>query len=268
MRILLSLATCVVLAGCAPQPQLSSPSSATDDANAQFARLADDYLTGYLDWRPQTGTSLGYHQYDGKVTDLTPDSLSKELARLKSFDHQVAKFDPTRLSAQSRCDYTILQNAIRREIFSFEDEQSYRLNPMTYAGVLDVNIYVKRDFAPLPDRVRSIIAILNQAPNIVAAAKANLADSLSRPFIETAIEVADGSADFLKKDLVDALKDVKDAQLMAEFQAADQRAISEMRGYADYLKKVKMPKANEHYALGRKKYIKLLQHGEMVHLSP
>ena len=126
------------------------------------------------------------------------------------------------------------------------------MNPMTYAGVLDVNIYVKRDFAPLPDRIRSIIAVLNQASNIIAAAKANLADSLPRPFIETAIEVADGSADFLKKDLVDALKEVKDAQLMAEFQSADQRAISEMLGYSDYLKKVKMPKANEHYALGRK----------------
>jgi len=39
----------------------------------------------------------------------------------------------------------------------------YSQNPMTYAGVLDVNIYIKRDFAPLENRVRSITAILNQA---------------------------------------------------------------------------------------------------------
>ena len=32
----------------------------------------------------------------------------------------------------------------------------YSQNPMTYASVLDVNIYIKRDFAPLEDRVRSI----------------------------------------------------------------------------------------------------------------
>ena len=52
----------------------------------------------------------------------------------------------------------------------------YSENPMTYAGALDVSIYIKRDFAPLEERVRSIIAILNQAPQIVSAARANLAD--------------------------------------------------------------------------------------------
>jgi len=37
----------------------------------------------------------------------------------------------------------------------------------------------------------------------MAAAHANLEDSLPRPQIETAIEEADGAADFLGKDLVD-----------------------------------------------------------------
>ena len=101
---------------------------------------------------------------------------------------------------------------------------------MTYAGVLDVNIYIKRNFAPLEDRVRSIIAILNQAPQIISAAKANLAESLPRPQVETAIEEADGAADFLSKDLVAALKDVKNADLMAAFNAANTKAIDEMRG--------------------------------------
>ena len=75
-------------------------------------------------------------------------------------------------------------------------------------------------------------------------------------------------ADFLGKDLVEALKDVKNEKLMAEFNAANQRAIGEMRGYVAYLKEQKLPKANDRYALGREKYSKLLQYGEMVTLSP
>jgi hypothetical protein len=51
---------------------------------------------------------------------------------------------------------------------------------MTYAGALDVNIYIKRNFAPLEERVRSVVAILNQAPQIMSAAQANLAESLPR----------------------------------------------------------------------------------------
>jgi uncharacterized protein (DUF885 family) len=255
-----------LLAGCTRPAPL--PRSSTHEADAAFAQLADEYIAGYLAWRPQTGTSLGLHEHDGKVTDYSQASLGAELARLKSFDLRLGQLKASRLSPQAFYDYRILRNTIQREIFGFEQMRGYSDNPMTYAGALDVNIYIKRDFAPLEDRVRSVVAILNQAPQIMAAARANLAESLPRPQVETAIEEANGTADFLAKDLVAALKDVKDETLMAGFNAANQRAIGEMRAYAAYLKEQKLPKATAPYSLGREKYQKLLEYGEMVKLSP
>jgi uncharacterized protein (DUF885 family) len=256
----------VVLAGCS-EPA-SAPRSSTPDGDAVFARLADEYMAGYLAWRPQTGTALGFHEYDGKVTDYSQASLDAELARLKSFDQRLGELNGSQLSPPAFYDYRILHSAIQREIFGFEQMRVYSDNPMTYAGALDVSIYVKRDFTPLEQRVRSIVAILNQAPQIVSAARANLAASLPRPQVETAIEDANGAADFLSKDVVAALKEVKDATLMDAFNAANERAIAQMRGYADYLKAEKLPKATAPYALGREKYRKLLEYGEMVALSP
>ena len=59
----------ILLAGCTrPAP---APRSSTGQADGEFARLADEYIAGYLAWRPQTGTSLGLHEYDGKVTDYS-----------------------------------------------------------------------------------------------------------------------------------------------------------------------------------------------------
>ena len=255
-----------MLAGCARLPQPSS--TAAKQGDATFAKVADEYLTGFLAWRPQTGTTLGLHQYDGKVTDFRQASLNAELARLKTFERRLGALATTDLSPEASYDYRILRGAIKREIFGFEQMQIYSRNPMTYAGVLDVSIYIKRNFAPLQERVRWISAILNQAPNIFAAARANLADSLPGPQIETAIDQAKGAADFLSKDLVAALKDVKNETLMAEFDAANQRAIDELHGYVAYLKEQKLPKANESYALGRGNYIKLIEYGEMISLSP
>src|SRR5207237_7225691 len=154
------------------------------------------------------------------------------------------------------------------EIFQFEDVEGSVKNPMTYAGVLDVNIYIKRNFAPIEARARSIIAIEEQASKVIAAAKANLEESLAKPFIETAIEVADGSADFLSKDLVEALKEVKNEQPLTEFNAANQRAIGELRSYVTWLKGEKLPKAHTHYALGREKFQKMLRYGELIDLAP
>jgi uncharacterized protein (DUF885 family) len=262
----LAFALLLLVAGCVRLSQSSAPPAS--EADTHFARLADEYLDGYLAWRPQSGTALGFHQYDGKITDFSQRSLDAELARLRSFDSKLAALDATKLSPQSSRDYRLLGAAVRRELFSFEDMQIYARNPMTYAGALDVNIYIKRDFAPLETRVRSITAILERAPDIFAAARANLEPVVARPLIETAVEQANGAADFLSKDLVTALKVVKDEKLMAEFNAVNEKAIAELRNFATYLKEQKLPAANDNFALGREKYIKLLASGEMVTIPP
>jgi hypothetical protein len=72
-RVSMLLLGCL-LAGCTrPAP---APRASTHEADAAFARLADEYIAGYLAWRPQTGTSLGFHEYDGKVTDYSHASLA------------------------------------------------------------------------------------------------------------------------------------------------------------------------------------------------
>src|SRR4029077_19833778 len=130
----------------------SDSNSGQTKGDAAFNRLADDYIAGYLAWRPQTGTALGFHEHDGKVTDFSRRSLDSELARLHKFDQQLGALNTNGLSTKAFYDYRILQNAIKREIFAFEEMGIYERNPMTYAGVLDINIYIKRDFAPLAQR--------------------------------------------------------------------------------------------------------------------
>jgi uncharacterized protein (DUF885 family) len=261
LLLFLSLVACF-------QGLTSESNTARMEGDKAFHRPADDFIAGYLAWRPQTGTALGFHEYDGKVTDFSRRSLDAELARLHKFDEHLGELNTNGLSAKALYDYRILRNAIKREIFAFEEMGVYERNPMTYAGVLDVNIYIKRDFAPLAQRVKSLTAVLEQAPSIMAAARVNLAESLPRPEIETAIEQANGAVDFLGKDLVDALKDMRKDAVMDKFSAANKRAIEELQSYSKYLKEQKLPKANEQYALGREKYAKLVNYGEMLTISP
>ncbi len=263
MRKLLLLIP-LLLASCAR----FSSSAPENDAEATFQRLAADYIAGYLVWRPLLGTSLGLHEYDGGITDYRQASLQGELQRLKSYDARLTNLNVLQLAPRSAYDYRLLRSAIRREIFSFEEMQVYSRNPMTYAGALDINIYIKRDFAPLDERVRSLTAVLNEAPNIFSAARENLAAVLPRPMVETAIDQANGAADFLEKDLVEAVRGVKNDGVKEAFGGANRRAIYALRQYADWLKEEKLPRADEHYALGRDNYIKMLQYGEMVSVPP
>ena len=232
-----------------------------------FEKLSEEFISGYLAWRPQTGVYLGYHQYDGKITDYSKASIDTEIARLKDFDTKFSEIDSASLSTKKYYDWKMLHSNIKRELLNFENFEVYIKNPMTYAGAIDVSIYIKRNFAPLEQQIKSIIAIENQAPNLYEDAKANLQDSLALPHIQLAIEIAKGSASFLGNDLLLALKDVKNDSLMKAFNVANKKAIDAINGYVSFLEKEKLPKANNDYAIGKENYQKMLLYGEGITMS-
>ncbi len=253
-----------LLSACHQNEKPATIASADDG----FHQLSDSFISGFLAWRPQQAVQLGLHEYDGKMTDLSKASMDSELVRLKDYDQKLSAIDTAALSERMYYDLRILRFAIRSEIFSFEDLKSYTRNPMVYAGLIDVNAYIKRDFAPIEDRIKSIIAIENQAPQQFEYARANLADSLAKPYVETAIQIAQGSVSFLKTDLLIALKDVKNDTLMTAFKSSNQKAIDAINGYISYLQKEKLPKVHNHYAIGVENYKKMLLYNEGISLSP
>jgi uncharacterized protein (DUF885 family) len=266
MKTILSLliVSLTMLMSCKQSVKAPSPG----DGDAAFQKLSDDFIKGYLEWRPELSVYLGFHEFDGKTSSFTKTSIATELARLHQYDKLLHDFDTASLSAKILYDYRILQCGIQSEIFNFEDVQSYTNNPMTYARALDVSIYAKRNFAALNDRLKSIIAVEKEAPSIFATARINLADSLPKPFIETAILVAQGSVQFLQNDLIKAFKEVKNDLLMAAFKTANNKAIAELNQFVTYLEKEKLPKANQKFAIGREKYQKMLLYNEDVSMSP
>jgi uncharacterized protein (DUF885 family) len=232
-----------------------------------FEKLSEEFIDGYLAWRPQSGVSLGYHQFDGKIADYSKVSIDAEIARLKDFDTKFSEIDSASLSTKKYYDWKMLRSNIKRELFNFENLDLYTKNPMTYAGAIDVSIYIKRNFAPLEQQIKSIITIENQAPKLYEDAKANLQDSLALPHIQLAIEIAKGSASFLGNDLLVALKDVKNDSLMKAFNSANKKAIDAINGYVSFLEKEKLPKANNDYAIGKENYQKMLLYGEGITMS-
>ena len=186
----------------------------------------------------------------------------------KRFQDQFNKIEAGKLGKQADIDRRILLAAIASELFQIQDMAIFEKNPMTYARAIDVNIYIKRDFKPLEDRVRDIVTIEDQTANIMTAGKTNLADVLPRPYVELAIQIANGSADFLEKDLAAAVKEMNDEPLMAAFQDANKKAAAALRDYAAWLTKEKLPKATAEFALGAAKYQQMLANTELVDLPP
>jgi len=243
-------------------------SFAAETEDPEYEAVAEEYIKGYLSAHPLEGTSLGLHEYDGKIADYSRLALDAELSRLRRFDDRLSKFDPSKLSARQSIDLRILQAAVKRDLFEMQDMSVFERNPMVYARAVDVNAYIKRNFAPLEDRVRSLVAIESQIPNILIAARTNLNDVLPKPYVELAIQIARGSADFLKKDLVAAVGNLKDQQLRGAFHEANRKAASALNDYAAWLEREKIPKASMDFAVGEEKFRHFLAQTELVDLPP
>jgi len=246
----------------------SSGGFAAQTEDAEYESVAEEYIKTYLAAHPLQGTALGLHEYDGKITDYSRLALDAELNRLQRFDDRLSKFDPSKLSSRQSIDLRILQTAVKRDLFEIQEMSIFERNPMVYARAADVNVYIKRNFAPLEDRVRSLVAIESQIPNILIAARTNLNEKLPKPFVELAIQIARGSADFLKKDLVAAVTGLKDEQLRSAFQEANRKAANSLNDYAAWLEREKLPKASLDFALGEEKFGRFLAQTELVDLSP
>jgi uncharacterized protein (DUF885 family) len=247
---------------------LSSAAIAAQTDDAEYEAVAEEYIKTYLAAHPLEGTALGLHEYDGKISDYSRLALDAELSRLRRFDDRLAKFDPAKLNQRESIDLRILQAAVKKNLFEMQDMSVFERNPMVYADAADVNVYIKRNFAPLEDRVRSLVAVESQIPNILIAARTNLNDVLPKPYVELAIEIAKGSADFLKKDLVSGVNGLKDEQLRGAFLDANRKAATALNDYAAWLQREKLPKASLDFALGEEKFRRFLAQTELVDLPP
>src|ERR1035441_117713 len=114
MKNILNLVRAVVIAF----PIAATFAAQTQDT--EYEAVAEEYIKGYLAAHPLHATSLGFHEYDGKISDFSGLALDAELTRIRRFDDRLKKFDLDKLSARQSIDLRILQAAIKQELFARE----------------------------------------------------------------------------------------------------------------------------------------------------
>ncbi len=254
------MAVVLIVAGCTS----TGPRSSEEQ---RFRKLADAFSAGHHAAQPAAAVALGLHAYDGRC--VVPDRafVRGDIARLERFSSAFAALSPEGLSSAARHDRRLLLAILEGQRFQAEAMRPYEANPMTYASYLDVSFYLKRDWKPLPDRVRDMTAILRQAPALFAVARVQLDRVLARPFVETAIQVAGSTATFLEDDIAKAGRECGDPVVAGEFNVALVAAAREHRAFADWLRRDRLPTATDKFALGAGAYARMLR-GELIDLPP
>ena len=107
-------------------------------------------------------------------------------------------------------DARILANQLELCRFTTAELREHEWNPMLANPGRAIYLLLARDFAPLPDRLRSVAARLAAVPEALAAARAAAAGPLPRVHLETAISQFAGTEHLIGAELDRALAGAPD----------------------------------------------------------
>jgi hypothetical protein len=253
----------LTLAGCATAPR-ATPTAASGDV--AFQKAADRFYWAWLDLNPTRGSAIGYHQYDGKLADLSQPALTKRGEFLHHAQTELAGFQPAALSAESRMERDVLLATVRGALFSLEVRRLPFRAPMAYLEQIDLLSYITRDYKPLADRARDVVAICRGAGPLVENARKNLEPRLPRTFIQLGLIQANGLLAFVKKDVADALAPLADPAQKREIADGLAACTTAFTALRDDLE-AKKPQATDDFALGEKSFLAMLAATEGVEID-
>jgi uncharacterized protein (DUF885 family) len=272
LRLAVALTLLGACRGTAPPPA-GSPAGPADrrpgSADQTFTELVDHFFDADARYSPTGAVGNGFHAYDAQIEDRSRGRIEARIAELHGFLDRLGRLDRGALGFDNAIDAQAIEAQIKSELLSLETLRLWATNPMSYAGLPGgaIDALMKRDFAPKQDRLRAMVARLGGVPAIYAAARANLADP-PKEFTEVALGMAKGTAGFLAGPVATWARDAAagDAALLADFEAANGKAIAASRGFVDWLEHDLLPRSKGAYALGEARFLEKLALEELVEL--
>ena len=234
--------------------------------SSQLSALSEKLIGEHWDFYPTSGSRIGRHEYDGKLPDLSSSQIRRREQEIRRGIAELRSLDSSSLDPDERLSYRMLELFLERELFTFEEMRPLENNPMRQAGFLNMGNYVRRDYAPLEDRLRSATEALRQAPEFLQTIDAALRDDLSSHVVDMSVESYGGMAHFYRNDLASFAGETTDKEIADSFTSAVQVAASALDSFVERLKKRAVGRENS-FAIGSGLFAKMLATGEALDIS-
>ncbi|MCI4347845.1 MAG: DUF885 domain-containing protein, partial [Thermoplasmata archaeon] len=222
---------------------------------SELAAIEQEVVRHLFTLAPGSAVSLGLHEYDGKLPDLSRDATDRWAAEADRLLTRLRQLSVDGLSADRRYDRTLLELSLESPLFDLRDSRDYDQNPMIYVGGLSLTSYTVRAYAPLPVRVEAIRRQLTAVPMFLQAGLRRLDTAVPAPFLRLAIAMANGMRANYRaiEPIVQSAGDGWAERIREVREPAD----AALQTFGERLEKEWLPRATEGFALGAERYQKL-----------
>lgn len=256
----------VLLASCsaAPAAPRGTMAALTPLPTTDWKSFRDTFIEDWFKVSPADAVYQGRHDYDGGLGDWTPDGLKRHGAFLREAIAKAKAFDAKKLTPDEAFERDYLVNVASGKLFWLEDADFPHRNPAWYLGQgLDPNVYIARNYADAPTRMRAMIAFLRKIPDAAAQIKANLKTPMPLSFVNYGKAAFNGFGDYYTGDAKKAFASVQSPALQDEFDKTAATASKAMHDLGAWVESQRGT-ATQDFALGADRFSRMLRETENV----
>ena len=274
---LLALALITSLSACqrseTPAPAAPADASvagdATQAADAKFNEFSQRALAGWLKLSPVNATQIGEHRYDSEIDDLSQAGRQQGVDFARKTLAELDGIDVKQLSRENQVDAAILRNQLEYDVWATETLQAWAWDPQVYNSLAGGALYnlMAREFAPLPERLKSATVRMEKIPGFLAQARANL-DPKRVPLIhaETVAKYNAGILSIVETFITPHVSELAEADQKRLLAATEtlKKAVDE---HQQWLDKTLVPNAKGDFRIGAQLYDQKLKFALVSSLS-
>lgn len=237
-RPFLAILLVVLVAACGPTDNSENSSADTGVANEQqevFEQFSQALIEAMLAHSPEWAIYEGRYENAGTMTLPTPSQRAANLDFWTQWLAELEAFDVQQLTESQRPDYALLHNALSRQIWYQQTFRSWQWNPASYNIAGPIAVLLNTDYAPLEERLRSVMNRLASVPSYYEAAKQNI-ETPTLEHTDLAIVQTQGAFSVLNDELIEKVRESQlSATEKAQFEQHYAQAQAAIRDWQDFL---------------------------------
>ena len=146
----------------------------TSVSTQQFTTFSNAFINDLWKQFPTWALYSGYHKYDSQLTVPNAETRKATLAFIAKQRLNLQAFDTNGLSANQLIDYKLIENLLNKFEWEIQQGKSWQWNPAQYNVAGGFAQLTNENFAPLDQRLQSVLGRMANVPAYYEAAKQNI----------------------------------------------------------------------------------------------
>ncbi len=231
----------------------------------QFYERFQAYVDKSMEEFPVFSTQMGDHRFDHLLEHFDEATLQRQLAELKADLAEFEAMDTSGFSLAASIDHEIAVQSLKRFVRDAEVVRSEYRDPGLYLtlALAGVFLLIVKDYAPLPERLASVLGRVCEIPRVLQEGKANINPAETpKLWAQMALESAQMGVG-LFAGLLPSLAP-QAPEIAGELVEAAQAAAAAVQDYAAWIEGQVIPDAQGEFAAGRGLFEIMLRENHMV----